>query len=444
MDRDYILNQIEDFTAAQLFDFISQEIVTLDELKATGNLDATKRKAIQKLQDQREREDDDEWERARYGNEAALSDYITNYPAGNHVQDAKDQITVLERQRLDEQARKEDVLNKVRNNPCSFSPKMMRQYLDDGTISRGDLEQCRIPNEIIDRLYNIVTSQLKLGTTPDSIPDGYTEVYFWGLPGSGKTCVLSAVLSTAESKGYLEIAQGPGYDYAVLLKNIFTNRISFLPGGTPVDATQYLPFTLKKPTEKYPRSISLIELSGEIFRCFLLKNAGKSFPEEKHRNTFNSLIGFLNGNNRKIHFFFVDYEKDNKPDEYGYTQADYLNAAATFFNDKRNNLFSKTTDAIYIVITKSDLMDCEKSERVSQISQYLQNHNFSAFVNSLRNKCRENSINAKRILGTPFSLGEVYFQHMCIFDNETSCNIIDILMRRIPPKKQSILDVFNK
>ncbi|MBK6571871.1 MAG: hypothetical protein IPG21_05290 [Saprospiraceae bacterium] len=283
-----------------------------------------------------------------------------------------------------------------------------------------------------------------MGETPNSIPEGYTEVYFWGNPGSGKTCALAAVLSTAYKMGYLEIAQGPGYDYMLKLKNIFSNPISLLPAASPTDTTQYLPFVLKKPNETKSRSVSLIELSGEIFQCFLYKNANRPLPSDQHIATFNSLIRFLNGNNRKIHFFFVDYNVENVPDSSGYTQADYLNSAATFFNDKENNLFSKSTDAIYIVLTKSDLMKCEKGERVNQMKEYLQNNNYAALVNSLRSRCSENSINGNRILGTTFALGKVYFQQMCEFESETSENIIDILMRRIPPKTQSILDILNK
>ncbi|GHT87495.1 hypothetical protein FACS189474_0400 [Bacteroidia bacterium] len=443
MDRNYILNHIEDFTAKQLFGFINQGIVTLDELKATGNLDASKRRAITNLQAAHDQEDDNAWNSARY-TEQGCRDYLTIYPAGRHVTEARQQIDKLEQQRQQENTEKQDILERVRRNPNSFTPGMLRKYLNDNTINRSDLVNSGVPNKIIDRLDNISSPILTLGDTPDSIPDGYTEVYFWGIPGSGKTCALAAILSTAEKMGYLEIAQGPGYNYMLLLKNIFSNHISFLPAASPVDTTQYLPFALKKPDEKYSRSVSLIELSGEIFQCFLYKNANRPLPSTQHEDTFNSLIRFLNGDNRKIHFFFVDYDRENNTDADGYKQSDYLNAAATFFNDKSNNLFSKTTDAIYIVLTKSDLMDCEKKKRVNQVRDYLQNNNFTAFVNSLRAKCINNSINNKRILGTPFALGKVYFQQMCVFEDETSRNIIDILIRRIAPKKQSILDVFNR
>lgn len=443
MDKDYILNHIDELTAQQLFDSINQKIVTRREIINSGDLDATKRKAIDSLQKVRETEDDNAWNSAR-NTEQGCRDYITNYPVGRNVTQAHQQIDNWEQKRIKENEERNRIVDRLRQNSNSFTPGMLGQYLNNGAITKHDLLNAGIPNDIIVHLDNIVTPRYQLGITPTSIPEGYTEVYFWGIPGSGKTCALAAVLSTANREGLLEIAQGPGYDYMVKLKNIFSNRISFLPAASPVDTTQYLPFVLKKPNEKYSRSVSLIELSGEIFQCFLYKNANRPLPSPQHEETFNSLINFLNGGNRKMHFFFIDYDVENNPDADGYCQSDYLNAAATYFNDRRNNLFSKTTDAIYIVLTKSDLMACEKEDRVKQLKGYLQNHNFLAFVNSLRSKCQENSINAKRILGTPFALGKVYFQQICEFDPETANNIIDILIRRISAKKESILDVFNK
>jgi hypothetical protein len=440
MDKNYILNNVEDFSAEQLFDFISKDVVTEEELRKTGNLDASKRKAITILHNQHTQKDDNAWENQRY-TEQGCRNYLEQYPAGKHKEEARKQIDNFERKQYEDQAQKREIIEKVRRNPNSFTPRRLREFLEDGRVNRIDLTNSGIPDAVIDSLDNIVSPQLHLGETPDSIPEGYTEVYFWGIPGSGKTCVLSAMLSTAERKGYLEIAQGPGYDYMTRLKNIFINPISFLPPPSPTDNTQYLPFVLKKDNDA-PRSVSLIELSGEIFQCFYYKNANKELPTSQHKETLDTLLRFLSGNNRKIHFFFVDYEKENKVDVDGYTQADYLQAAATYFQN--NDIFSKSTDAIYIVITKSDLMPCDRTERVNNLGKYLRDANFTAFINSLKNRCKDHSINAGKILATHFSLGNVYFQQICSFDSETSDNIIDILTRRIAPNKKSILDVFNQ
>jgi len=441
MDKKQILDNVNNLTAEQLFDFICKGIVTLDELKNTGNLDALKRKKIEALLAEYDKKDDDVWNNARY-TESGCRSYLDQFPRGKHVKEAREQIDYLERQGKEEQAKKLEILAELRRNSNSFTPGMLKGYLNNRIINRNDLINSGIPDEIIDRMDNIVTRELELGKTPDSIPSGYTEVYFWGIPGSGKTCALSAILSTAEKMGYLEIAQGPGYDYMTRLKNIFVNPIGFLPPPNTVETTQYLPFVLKKDEDK-PRSVSLIEMSGEIFQCFYHTNAGTMNKlSDEHKNTFNSLIHFLKGNNRKIHFFFIDYGKGNNVDDDGYTQSDYLQAAATFFNN--NDVLRESTDVIYLVITKSDLMPCNKNDRESEVSEYLSNSNFTAFINSLKARCKQYGINDGHLSAIPFSLGKVYFQNICCLDRDSSKKIIEILLRRIAPNRKSILDVFNK
>ena len=88
-------------------------------------------------------------------------------------------------------------------------------------------------------------------------------------------------------------------------------------------------------------------------------------------------------------------------------------------------------------------MPGDKGQRLDNLKEYLRDANFTSFVNSLKARCQEHSINSGKILATNFSLGHVYFKQICSFDSETSENIIDILIRRIKPDSKSILDVFN-
>jgi hypothetical protein len=434
-----------------LFDFIRQGIVTLDELRNTGSLDATKRRAIANIQAGFDRQDDDAWERCRYGNESVLSDYISNYPAGRHVAEAKQRIDDLSAQRREANAQKQVVLDNIRMNPNSYRPDKVLDFLQNGTISRYDLLNCDIPESAIDNLGNVTAPRLQMGAMPTNIPNGYTEVFFWGIPGSGKTCALGAILQMADKEGYLNIATGPGYHYANQLKNIFSDddvANDYLPAASPVEITQYLPFTLKRPDERYSRSVSLIELSGEIFKCFYYKNADLQMPTQSHQDTFDSLNTFLHDTNRKVHFFFIDYENKNTPDEEGLMQRDYLSAASTYFNN--NAVFGKTTDAIYVVLTKSDLLTDESGNRVSvaqrvdYAKKHLSNSNFTSFINTLKDNCRKYSINGGRLTVEPFSLGKVYFKQICNFEGSSATKILNILMDRIPVTRTSILDIFNR
>lgn len=449
MEKNKILANVASLTAEQLFDEIKAGNVTRGELMNTGNLDDTKRRKIDSLQLQLDSIDNEDWERAKYGNEFALSDYITKHPAGKYVAEAKQKIDFLERQRANANAQKQTILNNIQRNPNSYPPAKIIEFLQNG-ICESDLLNCNIPQAAIDNLHNIVTPKLELGQTPNSIPPGFTEVYFWGATGSGKTCALGAVLQMAQQKGYLNIATGPGYRYAHQLKGIFSDDSianDYLPGPTPLENTQYLPFTLKRPNERGTRSVSLIELSGEIFKCFFDKNEGREL-QSSHIDTFESLNSFLKNNNRKIHFFFVDYNRENRPDSNMLTQSDYLSAASTYF--RNNKIFGKSTDAIYVVLTKSDLLRDETGKsisyekRVEYAKKYLNENNYKSFINTLKDICKKESINAGVLTVEPFSLGKVYFQQICDFDGQSASAIVDILMERITPYRRSILDVFNK
>ena len=463
MEEDFFLNRVEDLTAQQLADAITQGIVTLEALRATNNLDSTKRRAIiaiqakneqtdNALQLQIDQEDEGAWDRAKYGNENSLRDYISNFPIGKYVDEAKQRIEYLDSQRRVQSTQKYIVLDKIRQNPNSYSPHEIIDYLSNGMLTRDELiDYCKIPESAINSLENIKTPYLQLGETPSVIPEGFTEVYFWGGVGSGKTCALGAVLQMAERKGLLNISAGPGYHYANQLKNIFSHNgkaDDFLPAPSPVETTQYLPFSLQKANESVVRSVSLIELSGEVFKCFFYKNAGLQFPTQSHEDTFNSLNRFLQSKNRKIHFFFIDYDKDNRPDQNGICQSDYLAAASTFF--KNNDVFDKSTDAVYIVLTKSDLMiDQDGMEfneyikRVDFAKTYLRT-NYISFINTIQNSCKKYSINGGKLEVEPFSLGKVYFQQICDFDGTAADKLVEILIERIVGTRRGFFDFLTK
>lgn len=442
MEKKNILLQVNDLEAEQLYQFIIQGKVGIDDLMGTGELNVKKRQEIEKLLKEVNQEDEDAWSIAQFGNETSLRDYISNFPKGKFVQNAVTKIKELEKDRQRIEENRYRVLDDLRKNINKYDTHEIREYLNNGTLDRSDLIELDVPEEVIDLIFQNNEMILELGETPDSIPKEYTEVYFWGVPGSGKTCALAAILGTSHKLGILDMAVGTGFNYMTKLKNIFIERNALLPPPSPVETTQYLPFVLKKPNKRDYHSISLIELSGEIFQCFFRKNAGLDLPSQAHVETFESLNRFLNGGNRKIHFFFIDFSKDNKLDTSGYTQGDYLQSAATYF--KNNKVFDKSTDAIYVVLTKSDLMSCSVEERVAEAKEHIKNQNFSAFINALKDNCEKYSINGGRLYIEPFSLGSVYFQEICDFDSTSASRIIDILFQRVPSSRKSLLDVFNQ
>ena len=476
MEKDTILANVAHLTAEQLFEEIMNGNVTMNELKYTGELAVAKRKKLQDLIEELEKEEVKAWDEVRNsGSILLLTRFISNYPSGKYLESAREILKKLENENREIESAKQATLLNIKNNNNIYRPEELidllekkmisredlrgiiidnlkknnNSYFKDGIViflnknilSKDDLYGLGIPKKVLEHL-NEPDPKLVLGQTPDSIPKGYTEVYFWGSTGSGKTTALAAMLSSAHNAGYLDIAVGPGYDYMTRLKNIFINSVGILPAATATDKTQYLPFTLKRPQDNHPRSVSLIELSGEIFQCFYHKNASLDLPSQTHQDTFNSLNRFLKGENRKIHFFFIDYNKFNKPDYLGLTQGDYLAAASTYF--KNNEIFGRTTDAMYVVVTKCDLMPCSPKDYVTYARDYLKAASLTAFMNTLKNNCQKYSINAGKLTIEPFSLGGVYFNDICDFDPTYANNLVDILFSRIPASKSIILDFFNR
>ncbi|MBK8855694.1 MAG: hypothetical protein IPN10_16715 [Saprospiraceae bacterium] len=107
----------------------------------------------------------------------------------------------------------------------------------------------------------------------------------------------------------------------------------------------------------------------------------------------------MKSNNRKVHFFFIDYDRENRPDDDGIKQSDYLAAASTYF--KNNAVFGKSTDAIFVVLTKSDLIIDEngnpipEEKKVEYAKKHLNGHNYLAFINTLKDNCKKYSINGE-------------------------------------------------
>ena len=202
-----------------------------------------------------------------------------------------------------------------------------------------------------------------------------------------------------------------------------------------------MPFLFYKRGEKHKRKISFFELSGEVFKYFyeVVYNSQiiNDYDRDAIEKSFRTLDLLLNSNNQKIHFFFIDYNQETKhtADINGLTQSNYLEAAATYFRD-RNNIFRKKTDAVYVIITKSD--EIKGDDRMEIAKSFLQ-ENFGSFMDVLKNQCQNNSVDFKVKL---FSIGDVYFKKICKVNRSYANDIIQDLLNRVKPSNNNIFKKF--
>src|SRR5574344_481381 len=95
--KDYIA-QIENLTAEQIAEGVFNGVITFEELKKTGEFDASKQKNVKVIL---KKKDDNAFAAAT--TVAALQNYLSVFPDGNHVSEAQVKIQQI---RNDENAEK--------------------------------------------------------------------------------------------------------------------------------------------------------------------------------------------------------------------------------------------------------------------------------------------------------------------------------------------------
>lgn len=415
--------------------------VTSEELENTGMYQPQYRAEVENILAELKKTKEEElvWTNATSQNTIdGYKSYINQYPSGKYITMAQTLIAGIKAPNA--ASEKGKYINELKININAYNT----MQLDALGINFNDLRDngIEIP-EAINKIWDNKGITLEYGDTPNSIPKGRTEIYFWGTPGSGKTCTLSAILSTAQKKGYYQPQEGTGLMYMNQLSNMFFNDVATLPPPSPVDVTQALSFDLRDD-KQVPHPVSMIEISGEIFECFSYAVNGQTIPDDGHKQAYESLLKFLKStDNPKYHFFIIDV--NNKTlDSFGQSQMTYLQNAALFFNNKQ--IFNNKTAGINILVTKSDLLSSNKAERRDEAIRILK-EDYLNFVNSLRGIAIKYNLMKKNDLlkVIPFTLGDVYLKDKCIFDSTMSEDVIRILQENVAKKaeKGGILNFFN-
>lgn len=323
------------------------------------------------------------------------------------------------------------LLELIRQDHNLLSSAACNDIISRGILNRNDLSKCGIDNGFINKMLTNARSQNFEPARPlQTIAEPCTEVYFWGIPFSGKTCALGAILSAAKNglaaRSMIPDNSCQGFGYMNRLSTIFSpGRICRLPGGTPVTSTYEMRFDLEDQEHKI-HHVACIDLAGELFTCMFMKDAGEQMREDQKQalETLHNILLENRSNNRKIHFFVIEYGAEKRIYN-GLPQAEYLNSAATHLNSI--GLFDSNTDAIYVLISKVDNASYEGSLE-EHLLKYM-TKNYLGFYNNLLLICKEHGINKGRVKIVPFSIGNVCFKDYCQFDATSATKMVDLLVR---------------
>lgn len=520
VSKQNILDNVAEYSAEQLVEYIQQGIVNFDELvkDTDGEFDAVKRKKVKELLDhadelawervqnehtietaqwyldtfpngayrsqarsikaeiEKQKEDeyiqtttDDAWILVDKNSSESLREFVKNFPNSNHVEEANklinqllyDEIMGVNADTLVSQIHnfqtdknltieqkdnniidaiedyikgnkitKNDFLVKLSDDHNLLSSGVVKRLINQGIILTSDLLNLGIEKAFIQRMFK-GDSEITFRTPEklDRIHKQSTEIYFWGIPSSGKSCALGAILSVAAS-GRIAKSMDPdtssqGYGYMTKLIDLFQNgEIGTLLEGTPVDSFYEMGFDLvDKENRIHP--ITCIDMAGELMRCMYKENAGDPMSDSdiEMLDTMTKVLIDNRSTNRKMHVFVIEYGAEDRKYE-GLPQKVYLEGAVSYIKD--TGIFKKDTDAIYIMITKADKA---KNNSPSFFNQYI-NDKYLGFFNGLEQICKDNEINKGHVEKLAFSLGDVCFQNFCKFDARPAENVVNLILQR--------------
>jgi hypothetical protein len=246
------------------------------------------------------------------------------------------------------------------------------------------------------------------------LPIGRTDVYVFGIVGSGKSAMLAGLLHQAHRQGI--IAADSDYRVGVQYKDELIKRIKLgiLPRSTRADVLNYIPLTLFDEN-KQGHPFSIIEMSGEKFSQTY--RSGKVTDEDS--------IGareYLSNSNRKILLFVIDYNHHRigaGANEFASQDAQLENVL--FLLSKDGTL--DKTDALMLVVSKADLIP--NHGRINESVERFLSNEYLNFIN----RCKDMKMKHKfKLLMYPFSLGSFVLPRTYRFDPTFSDQLLHDLI----------------
>lgn len=383
----------------------------------------------------------DEWDRVRSSRDIFdVYKYIKEHPESPFISEA--QALYYELQAAE--------LELMKKEKTKYSVGCLRQLLeygifesyqliDDGIITQDIIDRMNaggVGDDHSDLLYAI--QQIK-EDTPFCEPNA-TDVYFFGIPGTGKSCVLMGLTSSPELN--VDFANIGGV-YAQELQNYTNEGRALLP--TPGDFVATMKADIRSTRNRdVKHNINLIEMSGEEFAK---KIAADPTGVVNFDDMGSGTVELLRNNNKKVFFIIIDptvtevrftYE-ETITDANGNTsvrlrnkrvvQSQALQRLVNIFQRPENLEYMKKVDAIHFIMTKADMLETHGFGREEKALEIF-NKNYIGALRNLKSLCTQVGINVTtnhcpRLY--TFSLGSFYVGNYYDYKEDDSNTLIDVI-----------------
>lgn len=330
---------------------------------------------------------------------------------------------------------KGDLLNNMKRFPFKYNREDMYGYISTNALTMQDLvdDSCVLTDRgysHIKKYPHLIDEQRQLPVSRLENPHseaGNTDVYFFGVSGSGKTCVLAGLMSLTGQLGFRFDPKGPGGggNYAMELRNYA--RTSMLPPATDQNYIQVIDAQINDEDGNLHK-ISMIEMSGEKTAEFAAIDNPTSLEDLGA-----GAAGLLGNDNNKVIFFVIDPTNEKnvqmgRDSNQWVMQSDVLDCVSSLLS--KNPGLMKKVVAIHVILTKSDTLGDYVDQNV--IQDRLTEQGYSAVLASIKAICQKYDINKQtgfQVGLYPFCVGKFMPGDVYTFDETDSLKILRVIQK---------------
>ena len=327
-----------------------------------------------------------------------------------------------------------NIIKELEKDINTYPLESIRQLLNQNFLSYDDLNKLNIPNEIKELVFDDSLSYDMFNFTANDYKyPKRRQFYFWGTQGVGKTALIySLVRKLHIEKGVIINTNRKNIDHIEIIKSFQSNYI-MLPSRS--NNSIYESVLIEKQNKE---NIELLEVNWQFLYYIFQLNVRLSNRNFFGKKYLDSFLDSFKEKRKRTHFFLLEYKLNQKSNYSGLTQSDYLTNLIRYFNEKK--LFNKNVEAIYLIMTKPDLLICSDKERDLREKQYAK-ENFPSIINMLKYICTMNKI---KLNFYTYSIGNIYFQNLCEIKNTYESSLENIIQNEKFNKKGVIQRITSK
>lgn len=384
-----------------------------------------------------------------------VSKYVKQHSSSPFIQQAK--LLLLQLKQVE--------ITRMKDAPNAYEVGSLMRFLNEGVFTDAELIQKDVLTQgVLQTLRNtdiendLPDIQMAIDNSTPECKDGHTDIYFFGIPSTGKTCILMG-LSRSNSL-HINLAHGGG-DYAAALQQ-------YIDAGMTVPQTKMgfvatLEATINERETNSVHKINLIEMAGEDF-------ARKIAGNQEHIYDFDAMgtgaTDLLRNNNKKVFFLIIDPTTNviryNRREVVGYNEEtgepiyDLVNIRCNqqTLIDKMVALFAypgnadimRKVNSIHIIMTKADLLGDSIHREDKAYNEFMARYG-SNILDPLIDLCREYNINVA--VERPedkycpklytFSLGKFYVGGIYEYDSTDSNKLVNAIRNATGTVKKKTL-----